>query len=97
MKKFIILCIAFSLNAHAENFQVDANERPLSIVEWRASEDIQRDCDIESKKRKFNGFNYELAACSFWRDDFCLIITSKSTTVDVVGHELRHCFQGNFH
>lgn len=78
-------------------FDATTNERPLSIVEWRTSDNVQKDCEDESNKRKFGGFNYELAACSFWSNDFCVIITSKTPTMGELGHELRHCFQGSFH
>jgi hypothetical protein len=27
----------------------------------------------------------------------CVIYTSTNTTHQILGHELRHCFQGNFH
>lgn len=78
-------------------FDANLNQRTLSIVEWRISTDVQKDCEEESQTRKLGGFNYEVAACSFWLNDFCVIITSSQATIHQIGHELRHCFQENFH
>lgn len=84
------------MNPHAP-FKGEDKQRPLTIVEWRTAENVQEACELESKVRMQNGFNYELGACSFWRNDFCVIITSKHPTTFDLGHELRHCFQENFH
>ena len=73
------------------------NQRPLTIVEWRTVEDVQSSCDNESKSRNLGGFGYAVAACSFWKNDFCVIITSNKPTTNELGHELLHCFQGEFH
>ena len=106
LKKFSLILFAFiSVDVFAESvwndpyamFDTNLNERPLSIVEWRVTEDVQKACDEESKRRKLGGFKHEVYACSFWSNDFCLIITSRFTTTHVIGHELRHCFQANFH
>ncbi len=38
-------------------------------------------------------------ACAFWnvRRQECSIITPLRTAYNYLGHELRHCFEGNFH
>ena len=38
-----------------------------------------------------------IISCTGWSNDVCVIITSKITTHQILGHELRHCFEGNFH
>lgn len=38
-------------------------------------------------------------ACAVWSLDHskCTIYTAKNTDSAIVGHEIRHCFEGNFH
>jgi hypothetical protein len=40
-------------------------------------------------------------ACAFWSKTFtvdhCLIITSRNTSHETLGHETRHCYQHAFH
>jgi hypothetical protein len=38
-------------------------------------------------------------ACAYWdiRKNECTIVTHKHTATNIIGHELRHCFEGFFH
>jgi hypothetical protein len=67
------------------------------VLTWRRVDDVQKTCEAESKKRGLGGFGYRVYACSFWEADRCDIFTSKTPTTHDLGHETRHCFQGNFH
>jgi hypothetical protein len=62
---------------------------------------VQKTCEAESRKRNFGGFGTPVEACSFWDKTFtgysCTIIVGKKTNNDILGHEFRHCLQGNFH
>ena len=66
-------------------------------VTWRYTNNVQRECEAESHKRKLGGFGYAVNACSFWDSTTCTIITAQQVTMHTLGHEVRHCFQGNFH
>jgi hypothetical protein len=66
-------------------------------VAWRLEKDVQRACDQESKRRGSSGFGYAVDACSFWVGNECTIITRDRPTMHTLGHELRHCFQHNWH
>lgn len=63
--------------------------------------DIQKTCDGESRRRNFGGFGMPVEACSFWDKGIsgysCTIFIEKKTNNDILGHEMRHCLQGNFH
>jgi hypothetical protein len=41
----------------------------------------------------------EIKACARWNKSFtrCDIFTDRNPTHGVLGHELRHCFDGHFH
>jgi len=83
-------------------FSAGKNFTNKSTVNWIAADNVQKTCEAESRKRGNNGFGYSLEACSFWDknsqgQDQCTIITSKNPNMHTVGHEVRHCFQGNWH
>jgi len=66
-------------------------------ITWRYTDNVQKECESESQKRKLGGFGYAVDACSFWDKNSCTIITARQTTMHILGHEVRHCFQGSFH
>lgn len=68
-----------------------------TTVSWFRVDNVQATCEKESRKRNLGGFGYAISACSFWQGDNCQIFTGKKTTMHELGHETRHCFQGNFH
>jgi hypothetical protein len=38
-----------------------------------------------------------IQACAGWAGNECLIVTGTVTNHQLLGHEVRHCFEGNFH
>jgi hypothetical protein len=68
------------------------------MIEWIAVDKEMEACEKESTRRGFNGFGgISIAACSFYKADQCMIITSKNPTMHSIGHKVRHCFQGQWH
>ncbi len=80
-------------------FSTKPNRSETLVVSWMVVPDaaVQATCEAVSKDSGLGGFGYAVSACSFWRKDRCLIVTGKQTTMHQIGHELRHCYQGNFH
>ncbi len=78
-------------------FDTSSNYTTQSTITWRAVDDVQKSCEAESRKRGYKGFGYGLQACSFFDGNQCTVITGKKTTMHSLGHEVRHCFQGNWH
>lgn len=66
-------------------------------VTWKRAADPMKACDAESKRVGNGGFKYTVQACSFWTDKTCVIITGTKTNLHTLGHEIRHCFQGDWH
>lgn len=66
-------------------------------IEWQTVDNIQATCEKESRARGLGGFGYAVQACSFWQGNTCNIFTVKNPTIHSLGHETRHCFQGNYH
>ncbi len=82
-------------------FPANQNSASEALIAWRTANNVQAECEAESKKRGIGGFGYSVAACSFWSKSgsysVCTIITAKSVDLTTLGHETRHCFQGGFH
>ena len=109
MKKALVVLLMLVGSAHAsERFSTNSNFVTTSTINWVAVDNVFEACDIESKKRGNGGFarlgkGLKMDGCAFWTDptpnktNTCTIITAKNTDHDTVGHEFRHCYQGNFH
>jgi hypothetical protein len=82
-------------------FSTKKNFTSMSLITWEQAKDVQKRCDKESRSRGLGGFSFQVEACSFWGKrlgfDVCHIITEKKTSMATLGHEVRHCFQGDFH
>jgi hypothetical protein len=108
MNKAIVIALMFTTTgAFAQDgpetmFSTSANITNTTTIKWVTVDNVQARCEKESHKRKFGGFGYAVEACSFWdkgpnNEDTCTIVTGKATNMHTLGHETRHCFQGNFH
>jgi hypothetical protein len=103
MKKLILSAVIFVSPAYANwddpltPFDATKNIHTTITVNWRPVANVQKVCEAESKKRGHAGFGYAVNACSFWEGNVCTIITSQRPNMHSLGHEIRHCFQGNWH
>ena len=109
MNKTLFVFLIFASTVHAnEKFSADSNLVTSSTISWILADNVFEACDSESKIRGNGGFpkldkGTKMDGCSFWsnpsvnKTNVCTIITAKNTDQDTVGHEVRHCFQGNFH
>jgi hypothetical protein len=77
----------------------DANKNKYETVTltWIYTDNVNAACDRESRRRGNGGFGYGVEACSFWIGNNCTIITKKRPNGHELGHEVRHCFQGEYH
>ena len=105
MKKSLLISLLICSNASAQWFNPDAafstkdNVGETVLITWKPVDNVQKVCQDEYKSRGFGGFNYKVDACSFWNfaTRTCTIYTKKNPTIHDVGHEIRHCYQGNYH
>ena len=88
---------AYAADDPYEVFDTKDNYTTQSTITWLTVNNVQKTCEAESRKRGYNGFGYGVQACSFYDGNTCTIITGKKTTMHIVGHEVRHCFQANWH
>ena len=83
------------------NFDASKVMTEKTTIVWHRVENLQQTCETESRKRGLGGFGYSVEACSFWDKSFgsheCHVFTRTKTNIHNLGHETRHCFQGQFH
>lgn len=107
MKKVIAsLLVAYSTASFAylgtwndplKPFDATKNDVSKMTITWKVTNDVVGECNKTNKAMGFTKPLGPLTACSFWKFDTCVIITSKTPTMHEIGHELRHCYQGNWH
>jgi hypothetical protein len=103
MKKAIIILSLLSFNAFGyyedphQQFDMTHNMTNETTITFIQSKNVQVTCDSESRARGQGNFGYSVEACSFWSRNTCTIITAPTANFHTIGHEVRHCLQGNFH
>jgi hypothetical protein len=72
-----------------------------STIEWQTVEHVNDVCQQHSKQLGYASFGYRVDGCAFWKEHLfghqCIIYTAKKITLEILGHEIRHCFMGAFH
>ena len=84
-----------SLTSADEAFLANPKETP-SVIRWVVVPDPDAECrglqgDIYRSNRNGN-----IRGCAKWTNKACTI-TGVETSHAILGHELRHCFEGKFH
>lgn len=107
MKHFLLTSFLFTtFTASAaespyDKFGSEKNVSKKTTVEWYAIPNVQEVCDANSQELNGHKYGYKVDGCSKWNhslfSDTCVIYTHLKTDYWTLGHELRHCFQGNFH
>jgi hypothetical protein len=106
MKKAIAVVVMLAVtNVWAETpldkFSADNNMTNKTTVTWVPVDNIRKTCEEQSKRRGFGGFGIPMEACTFWdkgiTGNSCVIYTPRTVDYWIIGHEMRHCFQGSFH
>jgi hypothetical protein len=67
-------------------------------IQWRKVPNVNEYCQqaMPHKKLKENEVFY---GCAVWSrvESKCIIVTGYTDNLNVIGHELKHCFAGEFH
>ena len=68
-------------------------------VRWEVRENVAEVCGRAAKISAAQAWMTPPLACAMWNvaSKECVIITGKRVSHGELGHELRHCFEGNFH
>jgi hypothetical protein len=94
-----LLATGCSMTVHLPEEQafVPAPKAQLMTITLITADDPTAECKrLHPKELAFHPI---VAACAAW--DFekktCTVVVGKPTTNHVIGHEIRHCFEGAFH
>jgi hypothetical protein len=66
-------------------------------VSIETASNVKEACDKKAMSYKVAPNYVNPMACSFWTNSYCVIIVGEKTSLDTLGHEIRHCFQGHWH
>ena len=68
-------------------------------VRWEVRENVSEVCGRAAQLSSKQAWMTPPLACAMWNvaNKECVIITGKKVSHVELGHELRHCFEGNFH
>jgi len=103
MKSIIFILVAFlggcAFLIITPSFQaMDINDRitNTTVVTWELVDDIDATCRKIIPPVEIEKYT-TIYGCAQWSTNMCKIYTSTTTTAAILGHELRHCFEGNWH
>ena len=88
---------AIKLDIPAEQAFTPAPTVPAVAITWIAADDPTAECKRLWPERM--GMHPLVPACAGWNHQTgkCTVVTGKPTTHQILGHEIRHCFEGVFH
>lgn len=102
----LMLWLPLSVSGRMESSPIELWELPFQSKELKirvvaVEGDINLACNEANKKAGRGNFRDFTIGCAYWslnkEPRVCLILLSKHTNNDILGHELRHCLVGSFH
>lgn len=78
----------------------EPNAKKMVVVTWEVRNDVSEYCKTTvAQTPAIVHFFTPPVACARWDPgrNVCTIVTGPSTNHVVLGHEVRHCFEGRFH
>ena len=82
-------------------FSLENSQAKTTIISIKVVKNIEETCRKLGSKRAHQLTSKYVEACSMWSlsgsQSTCTIFTAKDIDFWILGHEVRHCFQGNFH
>lgn len=93
-------CAGIPPHEYAEFTPLDKTRRQMNKIKmtWEVREDAAEFC-LQRQKDKGVSVQGTPIACAVWSvpSQECSIVTGRVVSHVVLGHELRHCFEGHFH
>ena len=90
---FILLllvgCCTFTVKPYEERVT------EATVVTWLTVDDVEKEC-VKAGAKDPGPFQ-NILGCAIYNKNSCKIMTAKTTSMETLGHELRHCFEGKFH
>jgi hypothetical protein len=105
MKKLILSMlmlvngVSFASGDHNLSFQAKDVYEDVRIS-WIVSDDIVQTCNMATALTGSTAkYNHRILACAvlYKKSNTCVIYTAKKLNLAILGHEIRHCFEGAWH
>ena len=105
MKRTLALVLAAALQSvHASgshDLEFTAQDKYEDVrLAWYVVQDVPQTCAMAGALKGARvKYNEKVIACAvvFSTSNSCVIYTAKRLTLAVLGHEVRHCFEGGWH
>jgi hypothetical protein len=101
---FAVFLMAISLQASASgrhDLDFEAQDRYEDVrIAWYVVQDVPQTCAMAGAlKGARTRYNPNMIACAvrFLDGQACVIYTARRLSLAVLGHEVRHCFEGAWH
>jgi hypothetical protein len=101
---FAVFLMALSMQATASgryDLDFEAQDRYEDVrIAWYVVQDVPQTCAMAGAlKGARTRYNPNIIACAvrFLDGQACVIYTAKKLSLAVLGHEVRHCFEGAWH
>lgn len=82
-------------------FSLENSQAKTAMITIKVVKNIEETCRKLGSKRAHQLTSKYVEACSTWSlsgsQSTCTIFTAKEIDFWILGHEVRHCFQGGFH
>ncbi len=75
----------------------NTTNKTLVTIKHVKQDRVDATCKAEAKKYGLPEMKYGSLACTFFWDDKCVIIVPEKVDMRTIGHEVMHCFQGDWH
>ena len=98
----VLSFLSFSVRASgSHDLQFTAKERYEDVsVAWIVSNDVVQTCNMANRLAGLNKrYDRSIMACAvvYRMSNTCVIYTAPNLSLAVLGHEVRHCFEGAWH
>lgn len=101
---FATILAMTSLTAYASgsyDLDFEAKDKYDDVrIAWYVVKDVPQTCALAGALRGAKTqYNQKIVACAvlFRTSNSCVIYTAKKLSLAVLGHEVRHCFEGAWH
>jgi hypothetical protein len=91
---FLSGCAFLMLGTPFQAMDISKRITNSTVVTWELVDDVDATCRKIIPPVEEDTTIY---GCTQWSTNSCKIYTGRTTTVAILGHELRHCFEGNWH
>ena len=90
---FILLLLVGCSTFTAKPYEERVTE--ATVVTWLTVDDVEKEC-VKAGAKDPGPFQ-NILGCAIYNVNSCKIMTAKITSMETLGHEIRHCFEGRFH